>query len=691
MQRLSAVLLLVLLAATAAPPDTQAWQVPPGQTGLFNLENVFDLEYVTDPRISPSGGQVVYVRNSMDIRRDRRSSSLWTVNADGSRHRPLTDGDGSQYYPRWSPDGNRLLYVSSTEDEGSEMFIRWMDTGEAVQITHLEESPGSPSWSPDGSMIAFTMFVPGPDPPMVTLPGKPEGAEWAEPARVIDRLQYRADGAGYTEKGYTHLFVVPSTGGTPRQLTTGDYNHSGTPRWSPDGNHIYLSGNRRDNPEEEPSNTEVYRVRISDGQIYALTSRLGPDSNPVPSPDGQYIAYTGYDEEYLGYQQNDLYIMNADGSGKRLLTDTFDRSVSNPQWSQSRNGLFVQYDDQGRTILAFVSMSGQVRELVDDLGGTSLGRPYSSGSYSVSPGGAFAYTRSRPDRPSELGLGSYGGSGGGGQDAGARTLTGVNEDLFGNKQLGDVEEIWYESTHDGREIQGWIVKPPNFDPARDYPMILEIHGGPFAAYGPHFSAEVQLYATAGYVVLYTNPRGSSSYGREFGNLIHHNYPSEDYEDLMSGVDAMVERGYVDSDRLYITGGSGGGVLTAWSIGKTDRFRAAVVAKPVINWYSFVLTADGPSFFYRWWFPGYPWEHRDHYMDRSPISLVGNVTTPTMLLTGEEDYRTPISETEQYYTALKLQGVESVMVRIPGSGHGIASRPSQLMTKVAHILTWFEDH
>lgn len=691
MQRFTAVLLLAFLAASAAPLETQAWQAPTGQPGLFNLENVFDLEYVTDPRVSPSGEQVVYVRNSMDLKRDRRRSNLWSVNADGSRHRPLTSGDGSQYYPRWSPDGSRLLYVSSTEDDGSEMFIRWMDTGETAQITHLEESPGSPSWSPDGSMIAFTMFVPKPDPPMVSLPGKPEGAEWADPAKVIDRLQYRADGAGYTEKGYTHVFVVPAKGGTPRQLTTGDYNHSGTPRWSPDGRYLYLSGNRRDNPEDEPSNSEVYRVRVSDGQVHALTERLGPDSNPMPSPDGQYIAYTGYDEQYLGYQQNNLYIMNADGSGKRLLTDQFDRSVSNPQWSESHNGLFFQYDDQGSTKLAFITLSGQVRDLVSDLGGTSIGRPYTSGSYTVSPGGTFAYTRSRPTRPADLGVGSYGGSSGGGQGVDARTLTDVNEDLFSHKTLGEVEEIRYESSHDGQEIQGWIVKPPNFDPEQEYPMILEIHGGPFAAYGPHFSSEVQLYAAAGYVVLYTNPRGSSSYGHDFGNLIHHNYPGNDYDDLMSGVDAVVERGYVDPDNLYITGGSGGGVLTAWSIGQTDRFRAAVVAKPVINWYSFVLTADGPSFFYRWWFPGYPWENRDHYMDRSPISLVGNVSTPTMLLTGEEDYRTPISESEQYYTALKLQGVESVMVRIPGSGHGIASRPSQLMTKVAHILTWFEEH
>jgi acylaminoacyl-peptidase len=264
----------------------------------------------------------------------------------------------------------------------------------------------------------------------------------------------------------------------------------------------------------------------------------------------------------------------------------------------------------------------------------------------------------------------------------------VNSDLFTFKKLGEVEEVWYNSSFDNREIQGWICKPPDFDPNKKYPLILEIHGGPFSNYGSRFSAEVQLYAAAGYVVLYTNPRGSSSYGKEFANLIHHNYPNEDYFDLMSGVDAVIENGYIDEDKLYVTGGSGGGVLSSWIIGKTDRFKAAVIAKPVINWYSFVLTADNIQFYYKYWFPGKPWDELEHYMKRSPISLVGNVKTPAMLMVGSSDFRTPVSETEQYYAALKLQGVDTKMVKIPGAGHGIASRPSNLIAKVVYILEWF---
>jgi acylaminoacyl-peptidase len=255
--------------------------------------------------------------------------------------------------------------------------------------------------------------------------------------------------------------------------------------------------------------------------------------------------------------------------------------------------------------------------------------------------------------------------------------------------LGETEEIWFNSSYDNRRIQGWIVKPPDFDGHNTYPLLLEIHGGPFANYGDRFSAEVQLYAQAGYVVLYINPRGSTSYGEEFGNLIHHNYPGQDYDDLISGVDAVIDRGYIDENQLFVTGGSGGGVLTSWIVGKTDRFRAAVAAKPVINWYSFALTSDSYNFFYKYWFPGYPWEHTDHYMKRSPLSLVGNVKTPTMLLTGEVDYRTPISESEQYYQALKLLKIDTALVRIPDASHGITARPSNLISKVLHILKWFD--
>lgn len=674
-KRLSILLLIPAIVVVSNSAEAQEQQ-------FFNLENVFDLEYASDPQVSPDGKQVVYQRNFMDIMEDRRRSNLWIINSDGSRHRPLTSGNNNNFSPRWSPSGDRLLYAS-TKSGSSELYIRWMDTGESAKITNLTHSPSSLSWSPDGRHIAFTMFVPRPEKPLVSLPGKPQGADWAEPANVIDDLEYRRDGSsGFVKDGFRHLFVIPAEGGTPRQLTSGNYNHS-APEWTSDGDHLIVSSNRKENWQYKERDTELYRVSLEDGEMRRLTDRRGPDYGAAVSPDGQQIAYLGYDDNMDSFQITDLYVMNADGSDKRLLTETFDRSVSNAQWGS--DGIYLQYDDEGNGKIGFVDPDRNegVVKIADNRGGTTIGRPYGSGSYTVSGNGTVAYTQATPYRPADVAIT--------GRDGDSRIVTAVNEDLFGHKKLGEVEEFWYTSSYDGKKIQGWIVKPPNFDPSKEYPLILEIHGGPHTNYGDRFTAELQLMAAEGYVVVYTNPRGSTSYGKEFGNYIHHNYPSEDHDDLMSGVDAVIEKGYVNPDSLYITGGSGGGVLTAWAIGKTDRFKAAVVAKPVINWYSFALTSDGASTYYKYWFPGFPWEHRDHYMDRSPISLVGNVSTPTMLLTGEQDYRTPMSETEQYYTALQLQKVESVMVRIPGAGHGIASRPSNLMSKVAHILEWFDRH
>jgi acylaminoacyl-peptidase len=557
-----------------------------------------------------------------------------------------------------------------------------MDTGQTARLTRVLDSPRDIAWSPDSRSIAFSMLVPTPTEKFAVTPPKPKGAEWAKPPKVIRKLRYRADGAGYLKDGYSHLFILPAEGGTPRQITSGDFNHRG-PRWTPDGGSLIFSANRHDDWEYQPRNSEVFEVDLLIREIKALTDREGPDNNPAISPDGTKIAYLGYDDRYQGYQVTRLYLMNRDGSGKRLVTGDFDRDVRNPNWSEDGNGLYFQYDEHGNTKIGFAALGGKVEGLTGDVGGMSLGRPYSAGSYSVAKNGTFAFTYSRPDFPADVAAAHRG--------AQATRLTRLNEDLLGNKQLATVEEIWFKSSFDGRKTQGWVVKPPGFDPSNTYPLILEIHGGPFANYGDRFAAEIQLYAAAGYVVLYINPRGSTSYGEEFGNLIHHNYPGQDYDDLMSGVDAVIAGGYVNENQLFVTGGSGGDVLSGWIVGKTGRFSAAVVAKPVINWYSWALTADNYAFFYKYWFPGPPWEHMEHYMKRSPLSLVGNVTTPTMLLTGEVDYRTPMSESEQFYQALKLRKVDAALVRIPGASHGIADRPSQLIAKVAHILKWFEIH
>ena len=680
MRRCLAVLAVLLTAGLVVAPASAQYAE---DSLAFDLEHIFDLEYASSPQISPDGDRVVYARSYMDKMEDRRSARLWVVNADGSGHRPITDPETQAGSAVWSPSGDRIAYVASTEG-GAEIFVRWMDTGQTARLTQLDSSPGGLSWSPNGEHLAFSMFVEAAPASFAQMPSPPEGADWAPKPDYIDDTYYRSDGAGYTEDGHTHLFTLPASGGTPRQITSGPYDYGGTPQWTPDGTTLILSANRHDDRKLDPLNTEVLAIDVETGDVTALTSREGPDGDPAVSPDDSQIAYTGFDDREQGYQVTKLYLMNRDGSNPRVLTPDFDRDVQDPTWSADGDGLFFQYVDEGSTKIGFVTTDGTRSDVTPGtVGGTSIGRPYTSGSFSVATNGRVAYTHSTPQRPADVAVAQ--------QDREPRVLTSLNDDLFEQAQLGEVEAFTYESSHDGRTIEGWIVTPPNFDPSNEYPLVLEIHGGPFASYGPYFSSEVQLYASAGYVVLYTNPRGSTSYGQEFGNAIHHAYPSHDFDDLMSGVDAVIDRGYIDTDRLYVTGGSGGGVLTAWIVGHTDRFRAAVSAKPVINWYSWALTADMYPYGVKYWFPGLPWDHEEHYMDRSPLSYVDQVTTPTMLLTGTDDYRTPMSESEQFYQALQLEEVESALVRIPGASHGIAARPSQLMAKVAYIIEWFERH
>jgi acylaminoacyl-peptidase len=365
------------------------------------------------------------------------------------------------------------------------------------------------------------------------------------------------------------------------------------------------------------------------------------------------------------------------------LSGSLDRDVANIRWSPDGSGIYFISDDEGNTGLHFMTLDGPINKIAANLG-SSLSAYGGGGAISIARNGAYATTQSGPHMPGDIAVGETGASE-------LRVLTRVNEDLFAARKLGEVEEIWYDSSKDGRKVQGWLLKPPDFDPSRKYPLVLEIHGGPFANYGDRFDIEKQLMASSGYVVLYTNPRGSTSYGEEFGNLIHHAYPGDDFYDLDSGVDAAIAKGYIDPENLMVTGGSGGGVLTSWMVGRTTRFRAAVTVYPVINWYSFNLTSDIGNFTSKYWFPGFPWDHPEHYEKRSLLSVVKNVKTPTMVLCGEEDYRTPMSESEQYYQALKLLGVDTALVRVPGEPHGISRRPSHHIAKILTIVGWFDKY
>jgi dipeptidyl aminopeptidase/acylaminoacyl peptidase len=668
----------LLAAASFSIPAQAAPATAPAR--YFTGSDLFNLEVATDPQISPDGRTIAYVRKSNDIMTDKARPTIWLVDVATAQQRPLEAGSGSYSSPRWSPDGTRLAYVGA-EGGNPQLYVRWMASGESARITGLPDSPDTIAWSPDGRRIAYSMFIPDEGMTLGSAPPKPEGAKWADPLQFINAVTYRFDGAGYFKPGYTQIFWVPADGGSPAQLTYGAINAGGGQiAWTPDSRSVLFSANLNKNWERELNESEIYRVSIDGGAPVALTDRKGPDGSPAVSPDGRLIAYVGADDDGHWYKDSKLSVMNADGSNKRLLTGGFDRSVGNPIWSADGRSIYVLYDEHGSNHVARVGLDGSVRDVAAGLTPSGLDRPYSGGEFSVSRGGAVAVTAGDNLHPSDIAVAS------GGK---LRHLTHLNEQLQA-KVLAQPQRLAVASSYDKRAIDAWMLTPPDFDPAKRYPLILEIHGGPQSAYGPVFSTDDQLYAADGYIVLYANPRGSTSYGQEFVDQIEKDYPDHDYDDLMSAVDAAIATGHVDPGNLFVTGGSGGGVLTAWIVGKTDRFRAAATQKPVIELASFALTTDFAGGFSPGWRKERPWEDPQGYWKYSPLSLVGNVKTPTLVVVGSEDYRTPVSQAEQYYTALQLRGIPTALVKITGASHGgIAARPSQAAAKASAILAWFD--
>ena len=654
-------------------------QIIAEENKAFDPMDVFELEWASDPQVSSDGETIVYVRRSNDIMKDRVRSNLWRINTSGKNHRPLHSGFKNSYSPRWSPDNTKIAFVSNNSGS-TQIHMHWVGSGETTVISQLQESPSSLSWSPDGKWLAFTMNVKGKSTSIVKSRTKPVGASWAKKPITVTTTRYQYDGRGIVEPSYRHVFVVPADGGTARQLTNGNFNHYGSLAWSADSKDIFFSAHRSDDWELISGESNLYKITVSNKKLEQITSMPGEERSPSISPNGEVIAFYVKERRPLAYTPSRIAVMNLKSGNMQIISNDLDDDSDNLFWSNDGESIYFAFDQRGKRTIKKISLSGKVSDFADNVGGTTIGRPYISGEFHAA-NDVIAYTFGQADRPADLAITI---------NNETNVVTSLNEDILGHRKLGKVNEITYRSSFDGQEIQGWYITPPDFNPKKKYPLILEIHGGPHLAYGPHFSAELQIMAASGYIVFYDNYRGSSSYGEDFALLLQYKYSSkEDFADHMSGIDALINKGIVDEKNLFIAGGSAGGIATAYAIGLTDRFNAAVSSKPVINWLSKPLTADSMVGQIYHQFPGPPWDHLEHYWERSPLSLVGNVTTPTMLITGEEDRRTPISETEQFYQALRLKGVDSAMIRIPNTSHGIASRPSNLITKVDHILAWFE--
>ncbi len=672
--------LAVVIAGSLFGPARTYAQESPSNT-LLTVNHYLNWERVGDPKISPDGSTIVYTRSYVNQTEDRWESELWVMNADGSKPRFLAKGSS----PRWSPDGTRIAYLAQGEPKGTQIFVRWMDAeGATSQITRVSETPTGLQWSPDGRWIAFAMLVPEQQTWSISMPTPPEGAKWTEPPRMITTIHYRLDRQGFFKPGSIHVFVVPAEGGTPRQVTRGAWTvgarFSGIPfgiriDWTADGRTLLVDGIRGEGGLDRYGESYIYAVDVASGEARPLVSEKGWWRNPIASPDGRRVVFSGHPYTTQSYRAEDLYVVGIDGQNMIKISGDLDRDPEDVVWSPDGRAVYFTAGDRGSRNIYRTDLAGRVQRVTTGVHVLSLA--------SLAKNGVGVGIRSAPREPEDVVRIDFP------RGATITRLTAVNDDVLADKRLGEVEEIWYTST-DNTRVQGWIVKPPSFDPNKKYPLILEIHGGPHAMYNVGFSYSFQNFAANGYVVLYTNPRGSTGYGTAFGNAINNGYPGVDYYDLMAGVDSLVQRGYIDTDRMYVGGCSGGGVLSSWTIGHTDRFAAAAVRCPVTNWISFAGTTDVVQWAYHR-FQGYFWENPSKWLEHSPLMHVGKVQTPTLLMTGELDLRTPMAQTEEYYAALKIRGVPAVMLRFHDEYHGTGSKPSNFMRTQLYMMDWFRQH
>ena len=644
-----------------------------GQEKLkLSLDHYKNYEWTSNPTLSPNGEQILYSRSWINLIDDKRETDLWSMNKNGSTNRFFLNGSNG----KWSPDGSKIAFVKKGEPNGTQIFIKYLGVeGEPTQITKLEKSPSSMEWSPDGKFIAFLMHVssePALDP--IGVPERPKGATWTKGPQVIDQVDYSQDRVGFLERGFRQIFVVPSEGGTARQITFGEFDDiSGGISWLKDSESIVFSSYQKEDAEYARGQSNLYSVNINNFNLIELTSRDGTESSPTVSPDGSKIAFVGSTWTKNFYHDRKMYVMDIDGSNLRCITESLDQTPSPGVWGKNSSGVYFNVREFGQSNVYHADIKGKVKKItngnhmltMNDLVGSDAVATWTDPS---NPSDIISFSIDKPNK--------------------INRLTDVNKDIFYNVEFGEVEEITYKSV-DEKHVQGWIVKPPNFDSNKKYPLVLRIHGGPHSMYHVGFNYNFQLHAAQDQVVLYTNPRGSTGYGYDFANAIQNAYPGNDYDDIMYGVDEVISRGYIDENRMYVYGGSGGGVLTSWIVGKTDRFAAASVNYPVTNWFSFVGTTDGATWYYN--FKNYPWEDPSEHIKRSPLMYVANVKTPTMLMCGEEDLRTPISQTEEYYQALKMNKVPTVMIRFTDEYHGTSSKPSNFLRTHGYINAWFDKH
>ncbi len=658
-------------------------------------EDIYNIALVNDARISPDGSQVVYVRTELNREKNDYRSSLYLVPSAGGDARRFTGADAKDTMPRWSPDGSRIAFLSNRSGS-NQLWSIPLAGGEAAQLTDLPEPVTAFVWASKGDQIAFVSKA---DQQKIDeAKVKADKGELDEPKSDvvrITRLRYRSDGTpGFLDNKPTHIWTIAAGGGAPKQITTGEFD-DGEPDWSPDDSHIVFVSNRNEEREKKRG-SEIWVVPSTGGEPAAVVAGVTADfSNPAWSPDGKLIAIEGHQNPLAGGAiGSDLWVVQPDGNGLRNITSALDRTVGDHSlsdtasgasvglvWSPDCSSVLYSLSDSGSAHVRRANIAGGETALV--LGGRRRVMQFSASA----DGSKLAYVVATSTVPCDVYSSNADGSG-------ETRLTSVNEEFLSTVFVSEPEEIHVPSQADDHaDIHGWIMKPIGFEAGKQYPLVLEIHGGPHGMYANAYFHEFQLLAAQGYVVVYGNPRGSQGYGNDFSSCTKGVWGSSDMPDVMALVDYAIEQGYVDSKRLGVTGGSYGGFLTNWIIGHTDRFKAAVTQRPVSNMHSFYGTSDIGSTFGDYETGGTPWANTEQFIKMSPIAYVDKIKTPLLIVHSEEDYRCPIEQAEQLFVSLKMLNQTVELLRFPNESHGLSrmGKPTHRVERLEAILGWFEEY